>query len=56
MKQKGIKINKQDLEVMDGKVIISSEELAKAIQNEDIKFRGEEENSASPFFEGIKFF
>ena len=36
----------EDVQVVDGKVLISSEELAAAIQSQSIDLNGEEENAA----------
>ena len=44
MEKKVLSIKEQQVEVVDGKVVISSEELAKAIQNEEVRFDREEEN------------
>lgn len=43
------KITKENVKVIDGSVIISSEELARAIQNEEIKIAGEEQNEHGCF-------
>ena len=43
MENKSFKVNPEELEVVDGKVIISSEELAMAIQSKEVDFGLEEE-------------
>lgn len=43
MEKKDVLVNPEELVVEDGKVIISSEELASAIQNYDFDLTGEEE-------------
>lgn len=36
-------LNKENIEVVEGKVVITSEELANAIQNGEVDFNSEEE-------------
>lgn len=45
MEKNVINVNQSELEVVNGKVVINSEELANAIQNEELGFEGEEEDS-----------
>ncbi|WP_432403370.1 hypothetical protein [Wukongibacter sp. M2B1] len=51
--KKMVPINKSNYEVKDGKVVITSEELANAIQNEGLDiFIDEEAAAASPILDG----
>lgn len=43
MEQNGVVVNKEQMKVVDGNVVISSEELAAAIQDESLFVNGEEE-------------
>lgn len=46
MEKRNLRVAREDIEVVDGKVVISSEELAAAIQQYDVDLNAEEENSA----------
>lgn len=49
MKKRMINLNEKNTKVVDGKVVIDSEELVRAIQTEEIQLRGEEEDEAGFF-------
>lgn len=42
MERTNFVVNQDELQVVDGKVVISSEELARAIQDYDVNLEGEE--------------
>lgn len=42
MERTSVVLNREDMNIVDGKVSISSEELAKAIQDYDVDLNGEE--------------
>ena len=44
---KNIDLTKQDYEVADGKVVITSDELLNMIQSDEVAIDGEEENALS---------
>lgn len=44
MKKRMINLNEKNTQVVNGKVVIDSEELVRAIQSEEVKLTGEEEN------------
>ena len=46
MKQRNFVIKRDEMEVVDGKVVISSEELAAAIQNGEVDLNAEEKAEA----------
>lgn len=46
MKNKNLVVNPGEIEVVEGKVVITSEELASAIRNEGIDLTSEEEDAA----------
>lgn len=41
--KKRINVSREELKVVDGKLVINSEELAEAIQSQEIDLNGEEE-------------
>lgn len=45
MEKSNLIVKKDEMEVIDGKVVISSEELAEAIQNYDVDVTTEEEDN-----------
>lgn len=42
MERTNVVLNREDMNIVDGKVVISSEELANAIQDYDVDLNGEE--------------
>lgn len=44
-----INLNEKNTKVVDGKVVIDSEELVRAIQTEEVQLKGEEENEGGFF-------
>lgn len=50
MKKENLVVTAENVQVVDGKVVIDSEELASAIQNYDINLNDEEENQAAGNF------
>ncbi len=44
MEKRMINLNEKNTQVVNGKVVIDSEELVRAIQSEEVKLTGEEEN------------
>lgn len=46
MKRENLVVKPEEMEVVDGKVVISSEELAAAIQDYDVDLNGEDEAEA----------
>lgn len=44
--KKEINVSREELQVVNGKLVINSEELAEAIQNQEIDLQGEEEAEA----------
>lgn len=45
MERRNLVVAKDEMEIVDGKVMISSEELAAAIQDYDVDVNAEEENN-----------
>ena len=43
MERTNLAVTREDMQIVDGKVVITSEELAKAIQDYDVNLNAEEE-------------
>lgn len=54
MEERKIVVGSEEMEVVDGKVVISSEELAAAIQSREVDLNAEESENDIVLLKGLK--